>query len=401
MSSRRKLWPFVLGLLVLVGVLCAGAYVAFRMKVAKAAAALQADALAMAAEPIDRPSHVTVALKGGFGLCAGRGLDSFVDALKDEPPVCKEFREPGTPPSKIPDECVAIFGPGNLMAWARDLMSCSRASEGGLPAGLQTPGHKRSNRGFIPWVQAAKLLAWEIRSQVASKQLVSALETCADVLATGRDLRPRAGLMGMAIASTNLRIVFPACGEAVAAADAPTRAKFHAALETIASSRVSNSVMLRDETALFGLELFGFELNGTQRDALPPDLRARIGPRPSDSFPAPYLFDVQLLGVTAMNADLRPIADLPDAERAPKLVPLREKHAIGDDGAMSVQSVEGFLRTADQAALLTQLLAVAADADVKAPAAGAGFKVIAIEGGKELVPTDPEVAKYTIRLPAR
>ena len=400
MRSPRKLWPFVLGVVVLVLVLLVGGWVAFRMKVHEAANSMLEDALQMTLESRARPVHAAPSIQGSFGKCAEPRIDGWVELMKEEPEVCKAFRAPKAPTGRIPDECLAIVTPRNSLAWARGLMSCSRADTAGLPEGLFTTGHKRNGPQFMPWIQASKVLAWEIRAQVATKQYGLAFETCADVIATCRDLSWGGALLGTIVAASNFKTVYPACAEGVVGADAASRAKFHAALETIRAGKRPNSAILRDEGVIAGLEYFGFELDPKQRDSLPKELRERIRPPPGD-FPAPILVGWQMVGLRAMTADLRAIADLPDAERSPLLAKLGEKHSGVAMSAPSMASYEKFLRRVDDAAALLEMLSAAANVDAQKPTSTAAYTVGPVEGGLELTPADPESAKYTIRIPAR
>jgi len=399
-SSRRKLWPFGLAVSALIVALAVGAWFAFRLRVSKAATSMLEDAVQMALEPRARPAHATPSITGTFGKCAEPRLDAWVDLLKDEPETCKAFRAPKAPPGRIPDECLAIVTPRNSLAWARGLMTCSRADTAGLPEGIFSEGHKRNGPGFVPWIQAAKVLAWEIRAEVATAQYGLAFETCADVIATSRDLSWGGALLGTMSGVAIVKTVYPACTEAVVAADPASRARFHTALETIRGSQRLNSAMLRDEGVVAGVEYFGFELDGRQRQSLPKELRDRIRPPPAE-FPAPILVGWQMVGLRALNADLRQIADLPDSERAPLIAQLALKHQGTENFAPSVASQEKFLRRADEAATLVAMLSAAAHADVEAPVTTATYTVTPLEGALELVAVDPEAAKFAIRIPIK
>ena len=381
----------------LAGVIVFGAWFAFRMKVSKAATALLASALEMTLEPRARPVHTSPTIAGSFGKCAEPRIDTWVDFLGDEPEVCKAFRAPKAPAAKIPDECLALVTPRNSLAWARGLMSCARADAAGLPEGIFTSGHKRNTALFKPWLQAAKVLAWEVRAQVATRQYSLAFETCGDVIASSRDLSWGGALLGSMVGVANVKAIFPACAEAVVGADPASRAKFHAALETIRSTRLTNSQMLRDESVVVGLEYFGFELDPKQRAGLSPELRDRIRPPPSGLL-TPSMMALQLVQQQAATADLRLIADLPASERAPLLVGLDEKHRALSELSPSVSSQEKYLRYADEAAALVQLLSAAAHIDVEAPKTTAAYTVTTVDGALELVPVDPAAAKYAIRI---
>jgi hypothetical protein len=396
--ARRKLWPFGLGLVALIAAVLAGTWFAFRGKVARASMAMLEDALQMTLEPRARPVHAMPSILGSFGKCVEPRLDQWSELLKDEPEVCKAFRAPKAPKGRIPDECLAIVTPKNSLAWARGLMSCSRADTAGLPEGLFSAGHKRNGPKFTPWIEAAKVLAWEIRAQTATGQYGLAFETCADVLASSRDLTWGGALLGTMVSAANVKTVFPACAEAVGAADAASRKKFHAALEIIRAGKRTNSAMLRDEGVIAGLEHFGFELDPKQQSTLPKELRDRIRPAPPQ-FPAPILLARQMVGLRSMVGDLRQIADLPAAERATYLPTLTEKHRAMEATAPSVAAQEKLLRRADEASTLIAMLSAAANPDA-VPVTTETYTVTPVEAFLELAPVDPDAASYTIRIPA-
>jgi len=397
MRSRRKLWALASVAVGLLAVGAIGGWYTFRGKVAQAAGSLLEDALAMALEPRTRPPHDNPTVVGTFGKCAEPRLDAWVDLLKDEPEVCKEFRAAKAPMGKIPDECLALVTPTNSLAWARGLMSCSRADTAGLPEGLFTTGHKRNGPSFQPWLTAARVLAWEVRAQVATKQYGLAFETCADVIATSRDLSWGGAIHGSMWAIATLKTVYPACAEAVAAADPSSRAKFHAALEAIRAARRTNSSILRDETVGAGIEVFGFELDGRQLQRLPKELRERVRPAPV-RFPARIAAGWQLIRMRALTADLLAIADFPDADRAPRMAMLAAREGDATDSP-SVGLQEKFLRRLDDAAGLVEMLSAAANADRAFPENTASFTVNPLDGGVELVPVEPESAGLAITVP--
>lgn len=393
-TRRRKLWPFVVGvvLLLVVGAV-AGAF-SFRLHVAQAANGFLEDTMEMVLEPRIRPAHAAAQTVGSFGKCVEPRLDSYVDLnLKDEPEPCKAYRAPNAPQEKIPDECLALVTPTNALAWARGLMACSRSDSAGLPENMFTEGHKRQQAQFAAWNQASKILAWEVRAQTATGQFGLAFETCADAIASCRDISWGGALAGTMAAVTNLRILYPACVEAVVHADAAQRKKFHASLEAIWTSMRTHSAMLRDEAVIAGIEVYGFELEPRQQATLPKELRERIRP-PPEAFPKAHLLGWQLMGVRAMTADLRKVADLPDAERAPLIATLAAKHS----GVGTVPSLEKFLRRADELPALVEMLAAASYVDVQAPTSSAAFTAVAEAGTFDLKPKNPELAKYGIKI---
>ncbi len=393
-TRRRKLWPFVSGGVVLLAIAAVASAFAFRMRVAQAASGFLEDTMEMVLELRTRPAHASSQTVGSFGKCAEPRLDSYIDLnLNDEPEACKAFRAPNAPRGRIPDECLAIVTPHNALAWARGLMACSRSDSAGLPENIFTAGHQRQQVQFAPWTQAAKILGWEVRAQTATGQFGLAFETCADVIASCRDLSWGGALAGTMAAVTNLRIIYPACVEAVVQADAAQRKKFHGSLEAIWTSMRTNSAMLRDEAVIAGIEVYGFELEPRQQATLPKELRDRIGPAPA-MFPKPQLLGWQLMSLRAMNADLRKVADLPDDERAPLIAKLAAKHS----GVGSVASLEKFLRRADELPALVELLAAASSVDARSPASSASFTVTSGAGAFEFKPVNPELAKYAIKI---
>lgn len=380
--ARRRLWPFAVGLGalgVLVALLGLGGWVLFRVTVAKAAARLYGDAMALGAEPLTRPGHAQPVVAGSFGACAAGRLSGLVDLLKDEPEACKAFRAPKTPPAKIPDACLALVTPRNALAGARGLFACARTERAG-----GGPGEPPA----APWQQAAAILAWEIRGQAASGQCAAALETCLDVFAAARDLSPHAGVVGAQVGSALVRTVAPACSDAVLGADPPTRATFHASLETIRRGWWSNAKTLRDERVATGLASFGFELAPSAVAELPTELRARIG-TPPRSFTEAIATDRLMLSSFGTWLAVEPIADLPEAERAPRLAALAKDRT----GGVTVEHLGRFLRTLDATAALLQLLSAASDV---APVSTAAVTVTPAGPGFALTPVDPSLLDYAL-----
>lgn len=376
--------------------LAAGAgWFVFRAKVSDAAAGLQQDALAQASEKIPRPLFAPPLLKGDFGACVGPRLDAFTGLLEEEPEVCKAFRAPKAPPAKIPDECLAIVTPTNALAWARGLMACSHSDAGGYPEGLYTRGHKRNVKLHLPWLRAAKVLAWEIRGQVAAGQSAAALDTCLDVFGSARDLGPHGGLVPTMAGVELVRTVFPACADAVVVADAITRKSFHNALELIRRGAWPRSKTIRDERVVFGLEWFGFALDAKQREALPKEMGARIGPRPAATFYEGYQMEWAMVQQRAVLVALEAVADMREDERAPVIAALEQKYQ--NPLAGSPATVGKFLHRFEAADALLEMLAAAADVTEK-PQSNSRYTVVPADPGVLLTPTDPDSAQFAIHL---
>ena len=345
----------LVGVVLLLVLAAGGAFGFYKLKVGEAVTALKADLAAVEAEKVPRPLFAAPMTKGSFSTCAEGRLAGYAEL--PEPAACKTFRAPKTPAAKMPDECLAVVTPKNSLAWARGLMACSHADEGGVRG--------KTADQLDAFLTAARVLAWEVRDRVGGGTASAALDTCLDVFGTARDLVPHLGAKGLDAADEVVRTVYPACTDAVVTADGPSRKAFHNALETIRQGKWTNAQLVRDERVAYGVAQLGHLLT-------PPK-----GAAP----PMPYAQEWKAAQHLARAKQLEAIADTLEPERSKQLQP-----GEGD-----------LLKKADRLDALLEMLAAAAGT-VDRPATNSRFTVAPAEPGLLLTPAAAEDADYAIHL---
>lgn len=340
---------FAVVLVLLVAAGAGGGWFWLQGQVSAATAALKADADAVAAERIPRPLFAAPMVKGSFAACAEGRVKSNADLLDAEPEACRAFRAPKTPPAKVPDECLALVTPKNALAWARGLMGCAHAD---------SVGERIDPAGYAAWQTAAKMLAWEVRGNVAAGQVTSAFETCLDVFGTARDLVPHGGAEGLGAADALVRTVYPACSDAVVRADGVSRKAFTNALELIRQGKWANAKLIRDARVR----------------ALDP--KRASGP----------MAQWELVKAHRRSVAVEAVADTLDPDRATALKAIEGSAA--DDA---------LLKKADALDALLEML-VAASSETEKPASTSRYTVVPGEPGALLTPVEPASAPLAIQL---
>ena len=215
--------------------------------------------------PVARRSHWP-----GDGVFGARAFDDLqalaVDrASPDATSVLKQALLDGTRP---PDEYVALERAHRQRI--ERILRDSRAPGVDPPVAWRFFGltNARYHLDGLPF-------AWLAATRVAlAPSAVEAMETCVDAAGVARDLGYRAGLMGMAVRDSILKVLDAPCHRILLAAPPPVRARARAALEAIAAEISPFWQVLDNEALEFELFLAGPALPDRWLARVPREVRA-------------------------------------------------------------------------------------------------------------------------------
>lgn len=279
----------VLGLLVVAIVALAACVVAAATRTGDLQDELVAEANALEADDVARPTHVDPPLPTTFGEAALPAFDALQVAFlaldgesKADQQSTKDVMLGKRPITEIPASTARVLsGSGDAV---RILLRATHAARARGAPGMHTTfnvsANPLSDDGMLRILAGTKLATLEVRTHLAKGETAEALDECVDTLAVGRDASWEQGILGAMIGTA---IVFDAAGACADAFDAATPAAGRDALARVSRVRAGWAPLsraARQEAAWRELVAFGFVISPSRRKKLPADANEVI-----DAFP--------------------------------------------------------------------------------------------------------------------
>ncbi|MCY1016979.1 hypothetical protein [Pyxidicoccus sp. MSG2] len=378
MPSPRPLLALAGGVLAIILASLGGvAYVTLRT--GPLAERLVRDVEAMARTRYPRPSHVTPAVPGTFAQhldpLMGEVLRLYRErsvAFQSVAPAfpCRAVIEGREPVSALPTPCQEEWKKGRELV-AR-VLAATHAEEGGLPEGmgdLASPTHPYADTGMPALLHVIQLAALETRLLLAEGQAEKAVDTCLDTLALSRELTLGGGLIGQMTSATGQGLLYRPCAAALDAAPMERKRSAVAQLSRLAEGQLPFSQMLKQESVVMQLMLFGELMPAELLAALPEGAREAATKPPAlsmaleDSLTTRFMWRKVVEGFDALIAvaDREPAArrrafETFDAQSASALFPV--------DGPSGVNYSE-YAERVDLARLQHDALISLVEADLK------------------------------------